>query len=156
MDGVLWRSLLDVGQAQWPGGFSIADLDARFIAYFDRRQRIIVSVPREGGPREVVGTGGVVTTDPDDRTLFTGIVEVPGFDVDGQRFVGADPSEGRLAQAPTFVIRTPIRRDPVLVTDEMRIEGVEQPSGRFRLLAGATVGILRPGPVEPEVTDVLP
>jgi hypothetical protein len=156
MDGVLWRSLLDVGRAQWPGGFSVDALDVRFIPYFDRQQRIIVSVPRQGGPREVVGIGGVVTTDPDDRTLFMGIVEVPGFDVGGQRFVGADPSEGRLDQAPSFVLRTPIRREPVPVTDEMRIEGVEQRSGRFRMLAGATEGILRTPAVEPELVDAQP
>lgn len=135
----LWTSLLEVGRAQWPDTFDPSGLDQRFVPYFDARRRVVVTVPSDGEARSVVGPGGVVTEATDDRMLVVGELVVEGFDPDGQRFVGADPSEGRIAQRPVFVLRSATRRDPMPVTDEMHLEGVEERTGRFNLLAGASV-----------------
>jgi len=135
----MWRSLLEVGRAQWPDGFDAEGLDARFVPAFGARQRVLVTIPREGQARTVVGQGGVVEEVVDDRVLLVGHVGVIGFDPEGQRFVGADPSEGRIAQRPVFVLHTSTLPEPVEITGAMRIEGFEEPNGRFRLLAGSTV-----------------
>ncbi len=129
--GELWRSLLDVGRAQWGEAFDDRHLDRRFVTYFDRQARVLVTVPRqEGGRRRIVG-----------------VVEVEGFLPDGQAFVGADPEEGRLPQRPAFRIRSATLTEPVPVSDDMVLEGSEQPNGRFRLLAGAeaAAAAARPG-----------
>jgi hypothetical protein len=135
----MWRSLLEVGRAQWPDGFDEGGLDARFVPAFGARQRVLVTVPRRGGSRTVVGAGGVVEEVVDDRSLLVGHVGVVGFDPDGQRFIGTDPAEGRIAQRPVFVLHTSTLPEPVEVTGAMRIEAFEEPNGRFRLLASSTV-----------------
>lgn len=122
-EGALWRSLLEVGRAQWGAEFDERGLDPRFITAFDRQVRVLVTVARpEGGRRRVVGR-----------------VEVEGFAPEGDAIVSIDPAEGRVAMRPTFRIRSVTLPEPVEVTDEMTIEGMEGPNGRFRLLAGATV-----------------
>jgi len=135
----MWHSLLEVGQAQWPDGFDERGLDARFIPAFGARQRVLVTIPRAGAARTVVEQGGIVEEVVDDRVLLVGHVGVVGFDPDGQRFVGADPAEDRIAQRPVFVVHTSTLPEPVEVTGAMRIEGFEEPNGRFRLLAGSAV-----------------
>jgi hypothetical protein len=132
-EGALWRSLLEVGRAQWGADFDERGLDGRFIAAFDMQSRLLVSVPHpDGGTRRVVG-----------------LVEVEGFAPEGQAFVSGDPTEGRLAARPTFRIRSVTLPDPVPVTDAIAIEAIEAPNGRFRLLSGASVaGASVPGGVE--------
>ena len=140
-EGALWRSVLEVGRAQWPDGFDISGLDQRFITHFDARRRVIVTVPRPEGDRSIVGPGGMVVEDPDARRVLVGHLAIAGFDPDGQRFVGADPSEGRIAQRPVFVLHTTTLREPIEVDADMRLEGFEQPNGRFRVLAGSSVTV---------------
>jgi hypothetical protein len=140
-EGALWRSVLEVGRAQWPDGFDTSGLDPRFIPHFDARRRVIVTVPRPEGDRSVVGPGGVVVEDLEARRVLVGHLAIAGFDPDGQRFVGADPSEGRIAQRPVFVLHTTTLREPIEVDADMRLEGFEQPNGRFRVLADSTVEV---------------
>lgn len=121
-EGVLWRSLIEVGRAQWGADFDERGLDARFIAAFDRQRGVLITLPRpEGGQRRVVG-----------------LVEVEGFAPEGESIVSIDPTEGRLAARPEFRIRSATLPAPVPVSDEMVIEGFEGPDGRFRLLAGSS------------------
>lgn len=125
-EGALWRSLLEVGRAQWGADFDPRGLDPRYITAFDRQARVLVTVPRpEGGRRRVLG-----------------YVEVEGFAPEGDAIVSIDPTEGRLAVRPEFRIRSATLSDPVTVTPDMRIEGLEEPNGRFRLRAGADVSDL--------------
>lgn len=140
-EGALWRSVIEVGRAQWPEEFDLRGLDPRFINSFDARHRVIVTVPRLEGDRSVVGPGGVVLDDPDARRVLVGHLAIEGFDPDGQRFVGADPSEGRIAQRPVFMLHTATLGEPVEVTAEMRLEGFERPNGRFRVLAGSSLEV---------------
>lgn len=121
-DGVLWRSLLEVGRAQWGTDFDTRGLDPRFFTAFDRQVRVLVTVPRpDGGRRRVLG-----------------YVEVEGFAPEGEAVVSIDPTEGRLAVRPEFRIRSATLSGPVPVTADMRIEGFEEPNGRFRVrTAGA-------------------
>jgi hypothetical protein len=119
VDGDLWRSLLEVGRAQWGEDFDRSGLDPRFISAFDRQQRVLVTVPHpDGGTRRVVGR-----------------LEVDGFAPEGQAIVSFDPNEGRLAVRPEFRIRSNTVPDPVRVTEDVLIMGLEAPNGRFRLLA---------------------
>lgn len=140
-EGALWRSVIEVGRAQWSEGFDPLSLDPRFITSFDARRRVIVTVPRPEGDRIVVGPGGVVVHDPDARRVLVGHLAIEGFDPDGQRFVASDPSEGRIAQRPVFMLHTTTLREPVEVTAEMRLEGFEKPNGRFQVLAGSSVEV---------------
>jgi len=122
-EGALLRSLMEVGRAQWGDDFDARGLDGRFVSAFDTQTRVLVSVPHpEGGRRRVVGR-----------------VEVDGFAPEGDAIVSFDPSEGRLAARPEFRIRSESLPAPVPVTDDMLIEGIQAPNGRFRLLAGASV-----------------
>jgi len=141
LEGALWRSVLEVGRAQWAEDFDTGGLDPRFVSHFDARRRVVVTVPRAEGDRSVVGPGGLVVEDVDARRVLVGHLAIVGFDPDGQRFVGADPSEGRIAQRPVFVLHCATLSDPLEVTDAMRLEGVEQPNGRFRMLAGSRVSV---------------
>ena len=141
IQGVLWSSVLEVGRAQWPDTFDTRGLDHRFVTYFDLRQRLVVTVPDEASARPTVDPGGVVVPDPDPRRTLVGELRIAGFDPDGARFVGADPFEGRMAERPVFELVTTTLPDPVPVTPEMRIEGVEEPNGRFRMLAGSRLGV---------------
>jgi len=124
VEGVLWRSLLEVGRAQWGDDFDPRGLDGRFISAFDMQTRVLVTVPRPGaGTRRVVGH-----------------VEVEGFSPEGDAVLSIDPSEGRLAVRPEFRIRSRSMPEPVPVTPEMAIVGIEAPNGRFRLLAESRGG----------------
>ena len=125
-EGALWRSLLEVGRAQWGADFDERGLDPRFITAFDRQQQVLVTIPREeGGERRIVGR-----------------VEVEGFAPEGDAIVSIDPSEGRLPVRPTFRIRSATLAEPVPVTDDMWLEGAETPSGRFVLHGDTTVADL--------------
>jgi len=126
-EGALWRSLMEVGRAQWGADFDERGLDGRFISAFDTQTRVLVSVPHpDGGRRRVVGS-----------------VEVAGFAPEGDAIVSFDPSEGRLAARPEFRIRSESLSEAVPVTDEMTIEGVQAANGRFHLLAGVSTGTPR-------------
>jgi len=117
-EGELMGSLLQVGRAQWGDAFDTRGLDPRFVPYFDTQRRVLVNVPRPaGGSRRVLG-----------------MVEVAGFDPEGQTIVDWDPTEGRVDVRPVFQIRSATLAAPVLVTDQMRIEAAESSNGRFLLL----------------------
>ncbi len=111
------RSLLEVGRAQWGEDFDERALDPRFVHAFDTQRRVLVTVPRpQGGTRRIVG-----------------MVEVDGFAPEGQAVVSWDPDDGRVAARPAFQIRSATLPGPVPVGDDMRIEAVEAPNGRFLL-----------------------
>jgi len=118
----MWRSLLEVGRAQWGADFDQGGLDRRFIGAFATRTRLIVTVPHPDGRRRRI----------------VGLVEVAGFSPEGELIVSTDPTEGRIAARPEFQIRSAAHSDPVSVSHEMAILAFETPNGRFRMLAGSS------------------